>query len=34
VEDTTGQRFWLFRRGDGQDTQTGDLNWFLHGIFG
>ena len=34
VEDTAGQRFWLFRRGDGEHASTGDLNWFLHGIFG
>jgi len=34
VEDERGQRFWLFRRGDGQDAETGDLQWFLHGMFG
>ena len=34
VEDTVGQRFWLFRRGDGENRDTGDLAWFLHGIFG
>jgi protein ImuB len=33
VEDETGQRFWLFRHGDGQDAATGDLGWFLHGFF-
>jgi protein ImuB len=33
VEDTMGQRFWLFRRGDGEHAVTGDYNWFLHGIF-
>ncbi len=33
VEDIAGQRFWLFRRGDGEQSITGDLNWFLHGIF-
>lgn len=33
VEDTDGHRFWLFRRGDGQLSETGDLRWFLHGIF-
>jgi len=33
VEDETGRRYWLFRRGDGQDEQTGDLRWFLHGLF-
>jgi len=33
VEDEDGHRFWLFRRGDGVDVETGDLSWFLHGIF-
>jgi protein ImuB len=34
VEDESGQRFWLFRRGDGEQETTGDLRWFLHGAFG
>lgn len=33
VEDEDGRRFWLFRRGDGVDPETGTLDWFLHGIF-
>ncbi len=33
VEDEKGRRFWLYRRGDGQDAATGDLCWFLHGVF-
>jgi protein ImuB len=33
LEDETGRRFWLFRRGDGTDAATGDLSWFLHGLF-
>jgi protein ImuB len=33
VEDENGHRFWLFRRGDGEDSVTGDLRWFLHGFF-
>lgn len=33
VEDGDGRRFWLFRRGNGVDPQTGDLRWFLHGLF-
>lgn len=33
VEDEQGTRFWLYRRGDGRDPTTGDLRWFLHGIF-
>jgi protein ImuB len=34
VEDEAGQRFWLFRRGDGADLRTGSQEWFLHGFFG
>ena len=34
VEDEAGQRFWLFRRGDGERQETGDLRWFMHGAFG
>ena len=34
VEDEAGERFWLFRSGDGEDPATGDLTWYLHGIFG
>ena len=33
VEDERGRRFWLYRRGDGQEAATGDLRWFLHGVF-
>jgi protein ImuB len=33
VEDEDGARFWLFRRGDGVDARTGDLSWYLHGLF-
>jgi protein ImuB len=33
IEDEEGRRFWLFRRGDGIDTEAGNLDWFLHGIF-
>jgi protein ImuB len=33
VENEAGQRFWLYRRGDGADPATGDLAWFLHGLF-
>ena len=33
VEDEAGQRFWLFRRGDGRDLETGDMRWFVHGVF-
>ena len=34
VEDDTGGRYWLFRRGDGVDHATGDLSWYMHGMFG
>jgi protein ImuB len=33
VEDEHGRRFWLFRRGNGSDADTGDMCWFLHGVF-
>ena len=34
LEDEAGERFWVFRRGDGEQPSTGDLSWFLHGLFG
>ena len=34
VEDEAGERFWIFRAGDGEDAATGTQRWFLHGIFG
>jgi protein ImuB len=34
VEDEAGERFWIYRAGDGKDTATGSQRWFLHGIFG
>jgi protein ImuB len=34
VEDETGERYWIFRAGDGEDTTTGSHRWYLHGIFG
>lgn len=34
VEDEAGERFWLYRAGDGEDPATGPQSWFLHGIFG
>lgn len=33
VEDEQGERFWLFRSGDGEDPQTGSMRWYLHGVF-
>ena len=34
IEDELGERFWVFRRGDGQHAITGDMTWYLHGVFG
>jgi protein ImuB len=34
VEVESGERFWLFRAGDGQNDGTGSLNWYMHGKFG
>jgi len=34
VEDDSGERFWLYRTGDGADPATGAQAWFLHGLFG
>jgi protein ImuB len=33
VEDEAGDRFWLYRSGDGEAPETGNLAWFVHGIF-
>ena len=33
LEDVAGERFWVFRRGDGEQPVTGDLSWWLHGLF-
>ena len=33
VEDETGGRYWVFRRGDGFEAETGDLSWWMHGVF-
>jgi protein ImuB len=34
VEDDAGERYWIFRAGDGENAATGSHRWFLHGIFG
>ncbi|WJS86347.1 DNA polymerase Y family protein [Paracoccus sp. TOH] len=34
IEDDAGERFWIFRSGDGEDVATGSHRWFLHGVFG
>ncbi len=33
IEDENGERFWIFRHGDGVDRETGSHRWFLHGLF-
>lgn len=33
VEAEGGERFWLFRAGDGENPATGDHRWHLHGVF-
>jgi protein ImuB len=33
VEDEAGERYWIFRAGDGEHAETGSHRWFLHGIF-
>ncbi|WP_090600381.1 Y-family DNA polymerase [Pelagibacterium luteolum] len=34
IEDDTGERYWVFRAGDGENAETGSHKWFLHGVFG
>ena len=34
IEDEAGERYWIYRAGDGEDLTTGSHRWFLHGIFG
>ncbi len=34
VEDELGERYWIYRAGDGVDMETGSHRWFLHGVFG
>jgi protein ImuB len=34
LEDDAGERYWVYRAGDGEDPLTGSQRWFLHGIFG
>ncbi|WP_128254147.1 Y-family DNA polymerase [Falsirhodobacter deserti] len=34
IEDDAGERFWIFRAGDGENAATGSHRWFLHGVFG
>jgi nucleotidyltransferase/DNA polymerase involved in DNA repair len=34
LEDDIGERYWVYRAGDGEDPLTGSQRWFLHGVFG
>lgn len=34
VEDEAGERYWLYRAGDGEDEGVGSQRWFIHGVFG
>lgn len=34
IEDDAGERYWIYRAGDGENAATGSHGWFLHGIFG
>ncbi|ASP89573.1 hypothetical protein CDO26_35955 (plasmid) [Sinorhizobium meliloti] len=34
VENDAGERFWIFRQGDGEHADSGSGSWFLQGIFG
>ncbi|WMT92928.1 DNA polymerase Y family protein [Pelagibacterium sp. H642] len=34
IEDDAGERFWVYRAGDGENPETGSHKWFMHGIFG
>ena len=33
VEDEVGERYWVYRAGDGVDGETGSHQWFMHGVF-
>ncbi len=34
VEDQAGERYWIYRDGDGEDFETGSQRWFIVGVFG
>lgn len=34
VEDEAGERYWIYRAGDGKDAATGSHRWYVHGVFG
>ncbi|TAY34671.1 DNA polymerase Y family protein [Rhizobium leguminosarum] len=33
IENHLGERYWIFRAGDGVDPETGSHKWFMHGVF-
>jgi protein ImuB len=33
IENEVGERYWIFRSGDGLDPETRSHKWFIHGIF-
>jgi protein ImuB len=33
IEDEAGERYWIYRLGDGEDAGIGSGRWYLHGIF-
>jgi len=34
VEDEAGERYWIYRDGDGEDGASGTQGWFMAGVFG
>lgn len=34
IEDDAGDRYWVYRAGDGEHAATGSHRWYLHGVFG
>lgn len=34
IEDEGGERYWIYRDGDGEDPATGTHRWFIQGVFG
>lgn len=34
VENEAGERFWIYRQGDGEHADSGSGNWFMQGVFG
>ncbi|WP_199229299.1 Y-family DNA polymerase [Caulobacter endophyticus] len=34
VEDEGGERYWIYRDGDGEDAASGSQRWFMAGVFG